>query len=266
MKYIVKTKGKVYDYKQIAYSINADSKEEAERIAQERFRKDYTVADNELSASASGVNISVLISLAALAVACVISFIGFRAGTAKNAAVIRPDFMSLLYGAGIYLILLCKFTGFKKMISPGFWKGMFSDWKEPVLALLLIIVIGSFIQLLFSQMQVGFKFLNFHADVRVLALILALVAYFGSGILSLICLGLLLLLSKASLSTMAAALGNVKGLIFLACAAAGIITYVSSQPGLYQSFLNVGAMIRNPEKQLRKNLQETAENQTETES
>ncbi|MDO4415759.1 MAG: hypothetical protein Q4C20_11845 [Erysipelotrichaceae bacterium] len=113
MKFIVNTKGKVYDYKQVAYSVNAETKEEAERIALERFNDEYVVADGDLSAKASDVNIRVIVALAALSVACILAFIGFRTGTAKNAAVVRPDLTSLLYGAGVYLILMFKFKGVK---------------------------------------------------------------------------------------------------------------------------------------------------------
>ena len=55
MKYIVKTQGKIYTYKHKAYSIEAESPEEAERIAREKFNKHYEVADNELKTAVSSV-------------------------------------------------------------------------------------------------------------------------------------------------------------------------------------------------------------------
>lgn len=251
MKFIVNTKGKVYDYKQVAYSVNAETKEEAERIALERFNDEYVVADGDLSAKASDVNIRVIVALAALSVACILAFIGFRTGTAKNAAVVRPDLTSLLYGAGVYLILMFKFKGVKNFFSIKEISESFKDWKEIALSLLMVVLIASFIQLLFGQMQVGFKFLSFNLDLRLLALGLALIAYFGSGLLSLICLVLLCLMSKISLSGLSTAFGSVQGILFLTASFIGVTAFISSKSSLYQGILNLKALISNPEKKLR---------------
>lgn len=252
MKYIVRTQGKVFDYKQTAYTVNAENKEEAERIAKERFAKEYILADEEPQAAASGVRFRILAGLVSLSIAAVISFIGFRTGTTRNPSVIRPDLTSLLYAAGIYVILLFKFRGVKNLMKADEWKEIFKSRESIAMAVLMIILIASFIQLMFSQMKIGFSFLSVNMDLRVLALGLALIAYFGSGILSLICLALLLILSKISISGLGAILGNLKGIIFLAAAAVGLFAYVSSQPYLYQAFMNAGTFIRNPAKELRK--------------
>lgn len=257
MKYIVKTKGKVYDYKQIAYAVEAESREEAEQAARERFCADYIPADEVIEASASGVKIGTMAALVTLAAAAVLAFIGFKTGTTRSASVIRPDLMSLVYGAGVYLILFIKFKGFKNLLNMKWWAEVLKSWENIVLAVLMIILIASLIQLMFSQMKVGFSFLSFHMDMRVLALVLAAVAYFGSGILSLICLLLFLLLSKMSLSGLAAVLGNIRGFLYLGCALIGVITYMSTQPALYQSIMNVKAKISDPAKKLRKEQTET---------
>lgn len=251
MKYIVNTQGKVYEYKQVAYSVNAETKEEAERIALQRFHDDYIVADDEFCASASGVKMRVIAALAGLSVACILALIGFRSGTTRNPVTIRPDFASILYAAGIYLILLFKFKGVKNVLSMKEISESFKDWKDIVMALLMILLIASFIQLLFSQMKIGFKFLSFNMDLRLLALGLALIAYFSSGLLSLICFVLFCLLSRMSISGLSAVLGNVQGILFLTASLVGIVAFISSKSSLYQGILNVKAFFNNPAKKLR---------------
>ncbi|MDO4415760.1 MAG: hypothetical protein Q4C20_11850 [Erysipelotrichaceae bacterium] len=117
--------------------------------------------------------------------------------------------------------------------------------------MLMVVLIASFIQLLFGQMQVGFKFLSFNLDLRLLALGLALIAYFGSGLLSLICLVLLCLMSKISLSGLSTAFGSVQGILFLTASFIGVTAFISSKSSLYQGILNLKALISNPEKKLR---------------
>lgn len=250
MKYIVKTEGKVYDWKQAAYAVEAQSESEAVKIAEERFAKEYIIAGDGLKTSARKVRASVLIALVTLSAAAVISLIGFRTA-ARNPVTIRPDMMSLLYGALVYLILLVKFKGAKNLLKADTWKEMTGRWENIVLAGLVIVLFASVIQLMFSEMKVGVSFLSVNLDLRVLALGLALIAYFTNGGLSIICFVLFFLLSKASISGLIPVLSNVKGMVFLACAFIGIISYLSAQPALYQSFLNVKALVNNPAKKLR---------------
>ena len=75
MKYIVKTQGKIYTYKHKAYAIEADSPEEAERIASEKFNKQYAVADNELKTSVSSVKYRTYIAIAFLSAAAASSLL-----------------------------------------------------------------------------------------------------------------------------------------------------------------------------------------------
>ncbi len=227
-------------------------REEAERIAEERFRKEYIVPDDSLRADAAGVRYQTWIALIALGAAAVLSLIGFKTGSGKNAAVIRPDLLSLLYGAAVYVILLMKARGVKNLLDWNEWKEAFANYESFALAALMIILIASFIQLLFSQMKVGFSFLSFHMDFRMIALALALIAYFGSGLLSLISLALLLILSKASISALTGILSDMKGILFLFFAAVGIIAYLAASPAYHRGMMHLKALFHNPARQLRK--------------
>ncbi|MBE6108940.1 MAG: hypothetical protein E7194_00815 [Erysipelotrichaceae bacterium] len=252
MKYIVRTEGKVLDYRQTAYTVNTQSREEAERIAEERFRKEYIVPDDSLRANAAGVRYQTWIALFALGAAAVLSLIGFKTGSGKNAAVIRPDLLSLLYGAAVYVILLMKARGAKNLLDLNEWKEAFASYESFALSALMIILIASIIQLMFSQMKVGFSFLSFHMDFRMIALALALIAYFGSGLLSLISLALFLILSRFSISALTGILSDVKGILFLVFASVGIIAYLGTSPAYHKGMMRLKALFHNPAKQLRK--------------
>ena len=106
MKYIVKARGSVIQKKSIAYAIEADSREEAEQKAKEKFNKAYEVSDNQLTVSGTSVNILSYVSLAALAIAVLIALIGFKSEGILKDKVIRPDLKSCLYGLGMYLVLI----------------------------------------------------------------------------------------------------------------------------------------------------------------
>lgn len=241
MKYIVKAQGKVLDYKQTAYEINADSREEAENIARERFGKEYISADQEIRTSASGIRWNMLVAIIALSAAVLIALIGFRSG--KN--VIRPDLTSIMYAAGVYVILLFKVKGLKNLLNIKDWVTAFTSWESIAMAVLMILWIASFIQLMFSNVPV-FKLFSFSMDMRMIALVLALIAYFGSGILSLICLALFFLLSRMSFATLASMLGTVKGFIYLGSSLIGILAYLSARPFLYELLMKMGNLFSDP--------------------
>ena len=109
--------------------------------------------------------------MAALIIADVLALIGFRSESFMNNQVIRPDLQSVLYGACIYLVLLFKMKGLTNT---------FKDWVDIVLALLMSILFGSFLQLLVAKMPFAGFFSRVKLDIRIFVLALAVIAWLGS--------------------------------------------------------------------------------------
>ncbi len=230
MKYIVKARGSVIQKKSIAYAIEADSREEAEQKAKEKFNKAYEVSDNQLTVSGTSVNILSYVSLAALAIAVLIALIGFKAEGILKDKVIRPDLRSCLYGLGMYLVLLFKMKGIKTA---------FRSWIDIVLGILMSLVLGSLLQIMIAKVPFSGFFNLIKVDIRLVVLIIALIGMMGSSLLSLICLLIIAGLMTWSISHLTPVLMNFKGILYLACALTGTIAYLASIPVLYQAFMNL---------------------------
>ena len=232
MKYIVKTQGKIYTYKHKAYSIEAESPEEAERIAYEKFNKEFAVVDNDLKVAGSSVKYRTYIALAALAISVVLALIGFKSPQMLGAQTIRPDLKSCLYGVIIYLLLIFKIKGITNS---------FRNITDIILAVLMSLAIGSLLQLLVAKMPFAGFFDLIHLDIRIAVLALAVIAWLGSGILSLICAAIFVGLISYSVSHLGPVLMNFMGILYLVCTAVGIVAYLSSLPALYQGFMDLKA-------------------------
>ena len=230
MKYIVKTHGKVIEKKSIAYAIEADTREEAEQKALEKFNKAYDVSNNELSVSSSSVGMMSWGSLVALAIAVVISLIGFRSKAFLNNQTIRPDLRSCLYGIGMYLVLLFKMKGIKNA---------FRNWMDVVLGILMSLLLGSLLQILIAKVPFSGFFSLIKVDIRLFVLGLAVIAMMGTSLLGLICTLIIIGLMAYSISHLGPVMMNVKGIIHLVCALVGTIAYFGSIPVLYQTVMDI---------------------------
>lgn len=233
MKYIVKTQGKIYTYKHKAYSIEAESPEEAERIASEKFNKQYAVADNELKTSVSSVKYRTYIAIAFLSAAVLLALIGFKSPQMVGSQTIRPDLKSCIYGVIIYLLMLFKMKGLTNT---------FRNWMDLVLAVLMSLVIGSLLQILVAKVPFANVFSLIKLDVRIVVLILAVIGMLGSGLLSLICLGVFVLLMIYSISHLGPVMMNFRGILYLVCTVIGITAYITSLPSFYQGFMDIRSL------------------------
>lgn len=234
MKFNVQTQGTVLARRQKVYKIEADSREEAEREARTRFEKEFTVAEGtSVSAKGSQITICNYIAMAALIIADVLALIGFRSESFMNNQVIRPDLQSVLYGAGIYLVLLFKMKGLTNT---------FKDWVDIVLALLMSILFGSFLQLLVAKMPFAGFFSMVKLDIRIFVLALAVIAWLGSGILSLICLAAIGSLIFYSITHLGPVMLNVKGILYMAASLIGIAAYVYALPAFRQGIMELKAI------------------------
>ena len=230
MKYIVKAHGKVIEKKSIAYAIEADTREEAEQKALEKFNKAYDVSNNELSVSSTSVEMMSWVSLVALAIAVLISLIGFRSKAFLNNQTIRPDLRSCLYGIGMYLVLLFKMKGIKNA---------FRNWMDVVLGILMSLLLGSLLQILIAKVPFSSFFSLIKVDIRLFVLGLAVIAMMGTSLLGLICTLIIIGLMAYSISHLGPVMMNVKGMIYLVCALVGTIAYFGSIPVLYQTVMDI---------------------------
>lgn len=171
MKFNIQTQGTVLARRQKVYKIEAASRQEAEKEARARFEKEYNVAEgSSISAKGSQITVCNYIAMAALLIADILALIGFRSESFMNNQVIRPDLQSVLYGAGIYLVLMFKMKGLANT---------FKDWIDIVLALLMSVLFGSFLQLLVAKMPFAGFFSMVHLDIRIAVLVLAVIAWLG---------------------------------------------------------------------------------------
>lgn len=234
MKFNVQTQGTVLARRQKVYKIEAASRQEAEKEARARFEKEYNVAEgSSISAKGSQITVCNYIAMAALLIADILALIGFRSESFMNNQVIRPDLQSVLYGAGIYLVLMFEMKGLANT---------FKDWIDIVLALLMSVLFGSFLQLLVAKMPFAGFFSMVHLDIRIAVLVLAVIAWLGSGILSLICLAMIGSLIFYSITHLGPVMLNIRGILYMAASVIGIAAYVYALPAFRQGIMELKAV------------------------
>jgi hypothetical protein len=79
-------------------------------------------------------------------------------------------------------------------------------------------------------------------DVRIVVLILAVIGWLGSGLLSLICIGVFVLLMIYSITHLGPVMMNFKGILYLACTIIGVTAYITSLPSFYQGFMDIRSL------------------------
>lgn len=234
-KYIVKTQGKVFDIQDKAYEIVAQNKNEAEAIAKDRFIEEYPVIDQHLHAKASPISLPTYISIIALIIAILPTFIRWANG--HDIISLRPSFMSCVYALLLYAGYIVRFKGVVNM---------FQSWTDLIFCPLLVLLFSSFIQALFTTTTLHFFMWELPIDSKTLLLLSVALSWLGFRFMSVVCAMLLFILSVGNLFGLDAAMGSIFGPIYVIASFIGLASYMSTEPAFYEGFRFFGKdMIRS---------------------
>lgn len=231
--YIVKTHGKILNVKNRSYEIVAKDKAEAVNLAKERFNEEYTIIDN-LETQVSSVTFQTYVSLVFLTIAVLLTAIRWVDG--HNVVSLRPSISSCLYAIAIYSGYFVRFKGIKYLIN---------SWTDLLFCPLLILLLSSFVQALFSVSSLHFLGLVIPIDAKTLLLLTCFLSWLGLKFISLICAFVLFFIAASNLVGLDAAMGSLFGPIYIICSFIGLVAFASTESAFQEGLFNFGKSIVN---------------------
>lgn len=227
-KYIVKTQGKVIQTQDHAYAVVAHNKNEAAEKAKEMFMEEYPVIENaEFYVKPLGVSIPLILGILLLLVAVLLSLVRWKNG--HEMINIRPSFISVLCSAAIYSAYYVKLKGVSNM---------FKSVTGPIYGVLIILLISSFIQILFYTPALKFFGFALPIDARTILFIAIILSWAGYKMMSVLCIAILFIVSIGNLISIDGAMGNLYGSAYVLCAFFGLLAYMSCEPAFYQGVMD----------------------------
>lgn len=225
MQYLVQVSGDVLEKQSKSYAVAADSKEAAQEIAAENFRKEFYVGHDEVSVSLNKRTFHALVSFILISVPILLSFIGWKDG--HDTIKISPDYVSCFYGVLIYSSFIVRFKGIRRTVG---------SWIDIGFCILIVLLLSTFIKTILVNKTLSFLgFIDIPISTNALLLIAILLSWFGMKLISLACMGIVVIAALFNISALNQAMGSFFGPMYVICSFVGILFYLSVEPACFDA-------------------------------
>ena len=246
MQYLVKTGGEIREVQGKTYVVNAHSKQEAQRKANDAFCEDYSVINSSAVYTSDPYSRTknAIIAIVLMLIPICISMLKkrwFADDSDIYGIPISPDFFSTTMAAMIYLAFVVKAKGIQRTIG---------SIIDICLAIVCILLVAVLIKCVLTERIFTFKIdlilktieQPIHIDTRYIFVLGVIFSWLGIKLASTICMVITGLLGVMNFITLSDAMGLL-GIVFSLCAIFGLLFYLSIEPAVYESVQEIGSNI-----------------------
>lgn len=221
MEYIVKVCGEVIDSEVKTYAVKANSFEEAREIAKNNFKEEYQNNGNVIVIEKPVERKKrAVFSIIAISIAILLSLVSWKKG--HETILISPDLISCLFAVAIYSGFVIRFKGLERTVGTK---------TDIIFTFLLTILLSSFVKIILCEQQFTFlKFIKFSVNTNVVLVVAVILSWLGLKIVSLGCVGLVVICALSNITGLNAAMGSLWGTVYVMSSFLGILMYCSIEP------------------------------------
>lgn len=225
MQYLVKVSGDVLDKKDRTYVINSHSVEGAQQIASQSFCEEFAIKGDAIVVKSSRRTLRAITAMIFLLVPVFLSC-GVSWGTGHELISIRPDELSCLYSVLIYAAFVVRYKGIRST---------FASWIDISFFVFMILLLSSFVQTVLVEEEFSFFGLfDYTVNTKLILLVAVILSWLGLKIVSLVCMGGIMLFAMTNIANLSDALGTTCGPIYIICSFIGIMMYLSVEPAVVE--------------------------------
>ncbi len=236
MEYIVKVCGEVVDNEYKAYAVKASSEEEAKKIAKKNFSEEFLttgsiiVTERPLMRQKRSI-----FALVAMIIPILLSFVSWKNG--HSTISISPDLISCLFGVTIYSAFVIRFKGIQRTVDSIY---------DILFAVVSAILFSTFIKILLFQTEISvLGIIKLSIDTNVILIVAVILSWLGLKIVSLSCIGIIVLLALGNIVGLNDAMGSIWGTIYIISSFLGIIMYASVEPAFLETRKSIYRFAKN---------------------
>ncbi len=240
MKYLVNAKGEITQLHNEVYVVKADSEEEAQEIATNRFREEYNSINETVQIRAFGSRKrNALLAVLFMSIAVIISFCKFGKDFGilgltlytKEIYLQGGGIMAIILGIVVYSVFIIRLKGIEELTQ---------SFTDVALCVLSILLFAS----LFNLALDGEAVLGLNSSTMYLLLILG--AFFSTvkeKLAAVICIFIVMLASLGNIIGYSDAMG-IWGIVYIMCAFLGFLFHFSIEPQVLASLPQMGKMLK----------------------
>lgn len=225
MEYIVKVCGEVVNSQYKAYSVVADSSEDAKKIARQNFRDEFFSNGNVVVIEQPLVRKTrSIFAIVAMLIPILLSFIEWKYN--HKTFSISPDLISCMFGVIIYSAFVIRFKGIKRTVESKY---------DILFTIVSTLLLSTFIKALLFEQQISLLFFKVPVNTNVILIIAVIMSWLGLKIVSLSCIGILVILALGNIVGLNNAMGPLWGTVYVLSSFLGVIMYASVEPVFLES-------------------------------
>lgn len=229
MQYLVNVSGDVYEKQNKTYVINSDTIENAQIIATQNFRDEFSATSCEVFIKPHKRTYRAILSFTLMLIPILLSLINWKHG--HDTISISPDYISCLYSVLLYSAFVVRFKGIQRTVS---------SWIDILFCIFIVLLLSSFIKTILVSKTIslfGIKVLTINTNIFLpIALILS---WIGLKVVSLVCIAGITIIAMFNIMALNEAMGTIFGSVYIICSFIGIMLYLSIEPVLEEIVFNL---------------------------
>lgn len=230
MQYLVHTSGQVANRYDKAYVVKASSADEAGEMAKKNFNEDFYVIDENIDVKPYVRTRKAIVAYVFLLIPILLSFINWKEG--HDTISLCPTYVSCLYAIVLYSAFIIRVKGIQKTVG---------SWIDIVFCIMNILLFSSFIKVMLAEKFIMlFGVIKVPIDTNMILLAVILLSWVGLKLLSVVCMGIVIILSVSNLSLLGDAMGSIYGPMYIICAFVGLLLYLNIEPVFFDILSNIG--------------------------
>ena len=222
MEYITKVCGEVASSHVKAYAVDANSEEEAIKVAKQNFQNEYLTNGNVVVIEKPYTRKKrSIIAIVAMIIPILLSLISWKNG--HNTISISPNLISCIFGVLIYSAFVIRFKGIQRTVRSTY---------DILFAIISVILISTFISIILVNKQISLLggLFKIPVDSMTILVVAVILSWVGLKLVSLVCLGAILLPALNNIIGLNAAMGTLWGSIYIISSFLGVLMYASVEP------------------------------------
>ena len=227
MEYITKVCGEVVDNKCKTYAVNANTEDEAIKIAKQNFQDDYLTNGNVIVYEKPFARKKrSIIALVAMAIPILLSLISWKHG--HNTISISPNLISCFFGVLIYSAFVIRFKGIQRTVNSVY---------DILFAIVSAIMISTFVRIILINKEISLfgGLIELPVNTTIVLIVAVILSWVGLKVMSLTCLGFVIFWALSNIVGLSETMGTLWGSIFIISSFLGVIMYASVEPAFMDS-------------------------------
>ncbi len=232
MEYLVNTSGEVSRFHNKTYAVKANSEQEAQEIARNKFQKEFDGINIDTEAQSYVRTKRAIVACILMGIAVVISFFSYKYTEfilffIPNEKVFSmfPNMLSTIYAIVFYSVYVIRFKGIERSIG---------STLDTMFTILSVLLLASVFSLILNADSLKLFWVIPLPSPNMVLIITIIASLLGVKLVSVGCMAFIAITAVSNVEIASKAM-DVWGVVYVLCSFVGILLYISVEPAIIEA-------------------------------